>query len=484
VRTPIRLAVTLLAASALAIGVAAPATAVPSPTEQVVDINPGAGDSHPYDFIELDGLLYFTADDGSGTELWYTDGSIGSATKIDINPGGASNPSNFVVWDNALYFSADTGPAYGTELVVVSGGLLSILSDINPGPADADPSDLTLFDDALYFTAYSPGEGQVLRKYDGTVTTYPTSTSMSAPSDYFEYDGYLYFAASTPTENMGFFRLDGTNPPTLVQDLNPTSFAYPHRFSEAGGALYFLSNVAPGGPYQYELWTFDGTTATQLTTGLSSTNGFQYYAVYNDVLYFAAGTTATGAEIGSTSAGAVPTFYDINPGAAGSGVEEIAGYKGAVYFGADNGTAGYELFRLAPGGAPTLVADIAPGATDSYPFNFTVVGDALAFSASGDGTGWELWSYNGTAVNQESSIYPGGDADVYGLAAFNGYVYFDATSAAGGAEVWRTLIAASAAAPAPTLAAAGTDSLLPAGLALALLLAGIVVVLRRRRLAA
>ena len=136
-RTRTRLTVTLLASAALLAGLAAPASAL-SPTEQVADINAGAADSFPYDFIVVGDLLYFTADDGTGTELFYTDGSIGSATKIDINPAGASNPADFTLIGSDLYFSADTGLAYGRELLVVSGGgFVGVVADINPGIADS-----------------------------------------------------------------------------------------------------------------------------------------------------------------------------------------------------------------------------------------------------------------------------------------------------------------------------------------------------------
>ena len=488
-RTRTRLAVTLLASAALLAGLAAPASAL-SPTEQVADINPGAADSFPYDFIVVGDVMYFTADDGTGTELFYTDGSIGSATKLDINPAGASTPADFTLIGTDLYFSADTGNAYGRELLVVSsGGFVGVIADINPGIADSNPTDLTEFNGDLYFTATSAAEGQVLRKYDGSVTTYPTTTLTTAPGDYFEYQGFLYFNAFTGATNNQLFRLDGTNPPTLVTILNPTNFASPQDFAIAGGVLYFTANVAPTtANYQYELWSWNGTTATQLTTGLVTTNdqggnhgSLQYYTVYNDVLYFAAGTTAIGAEIGSTTGGAVPTFYNVNPGAAGSNVEEITGYKGAVYFGADNGTAGSELYRLAPAGVPTLVSDIAPGPGDSFPYNFTVAGDALVFAAAADTSDWELWSYDGTSsAIQETSINPGATADPYSPTVFNGYVYFNATSAASGAELWRTQIAARAAAPAAALAATGTDPILPIGIAGLLLLGGAVVLLKRR----
>src|SRR5690554_1787662 len=62
--------------------------------ELVKDINP-TGDSNPYSLTELNGKLYFRANDGTnGYELWVTDGtSAGTQMIKDINPTGSSYPS-------------------------------------------------------------------------------------------------------------------------------------------------------------------------------------------------------------------------------------------------------------------------------------------------------------------------------------------------------------------------------------------------------
>jgi len=54
------------------------------------DINPGSGSSSPYNLTNINGTLYFTADDGTnGYELWKSDGtSAGTFQLKDINPGG------------------------------------------------------------------------------------------------------------------------------------------------------------------------------------------------------------------------------------------------------------------------------------------------------------------------------------------------------------------------------------------------------------
>ena len=60
----------------------------------VKDINPGLGDSGPSDLTNVNGTLYFQADDGvHGFELWKSDGTAAGTVMVkDINPGGELIP--------------------------------------------------------------------------------------------------------------------------------------------------------------------------------------------------------------------------------------------------------------------------------------------------------------------------------------------------------------------------------------------------------
>ncbi len=79
-------------------------------------LNPGAGSSNPGAFTDVDGTLLFTADDGTnGRELWKSDGI--AATMIEdavpgggINPGGGSSfPFHFTEVNGTVFFRADDG---------------------------------------------------------------------------------------------------------------------------------------------------------------------------------------------------------------------------------------------------------------------------------------------------------------------------------------------------------------------------------------
>jgi ELWxxDGT repeat protein len=57
------------------------------------DINPGAGDSTPFDLQSIGGLLFFYANDGAGVEMWRSDGTTGGTIKLTTLPAEVGNYS-------------------------------------------------------------------------------------------------------------------------------------------------------------------------------------------------------------------------------------------------------------------------------------------------------------------------------------------------------------------------------------------------------
>jgi ELWxxDGT repeat protein len=74
------------------------------------------------------------------------------------------------------------------------------------------------------------------------------------------------------------------------------------------------------------------------------------------------------------------------------------------------------------------VANINAGAADSYPSEFTALGDWLYFSALDATTGQELWRTNGTSTTRVADINPTGTdgSYPYGFARLGDYIYFNA----------------------------------------------------------
>src|SRR5262249_9406144 len=102
----------------------------PSGTAMVEDavpgggINPGSASSSPSNLTDVNGSLFVWADDGTnGTELWKSNGTPSGTAMVEdavpgggINPGSASSsPSNLADVNGTLFFSADDG-TNGAEL--------------------------------------------------------------------------------------------------------------------------------------------------------------------------------------------------------------------------------------------------------------------------------------------------------------------------------------------------------------------------------
>ncbi|MGH2862073.1 MAG: ELWxxDGT repeat protein [Solirubrobacteraceae bacterium] len=140
------------------------------------------------------------------------------------------------------------------------------------------------------------------------------------------------------------------------------------------------------------------------------------------------------------SAASTTPVKDINPGSGGSDPYDLTSFGGRLYFSADDGSHGYELWASdGTGAGTTLVSDINPGSPDSLPYHLTVADaqgrDVLYFSAN-DGThGDELWAYGVAGLIKD--INPGsGGSDPSDLTTANDTLYFTADEGTHGTALW------------------------------------------------
>src|SRR5207249_2772186 len=97
-------------------------------------------------------------------------------------------------------------------------------------------------------------------------------------------------------------------------------------------------------------------------------------------------------------------------GSLGSSLYQLVNVNGTLFFSADDGVHGRELWRSDGSGAATLqVSDINPGAGSSFPIKLANVNGTLFFFGLDPVTGHEPWRSDGTAAGTMliKDIFPG-----------------------------------------------------------------------------
>ena len=391
----------------------------------------------------------------------------------DINPGaGDSSPAALAAIGSTVYFIASDG-TQGSELWKTDGTAVGtvLVKDIYPGALGSSPGNLTAVGSALYFTANNGTSGSELWKSDGTaagtvlVKDINPGIADAAPGNLTVLGSTLYFTANNGTSGSELWKSDGTATGTvLLKDINVgADSSKPRHLTAAGSTLYFIADEAGSGG---ELWKTDGTTnGTSLLKAFGQYSSFNEYhqAVLNDkiddltavgsTLYFTADNGISGSELwktGGTPAGTV-LVKDINPGTNNSIAGNLTAVGSTLYLTASDGISGVELWKSDGTAAGTLlVKDINPGASDASPSHLTAVGSTLFFTAKDGTAGGELWKSDGTSAGTTlvrtfgtSWVYSGGvynylveQMNIGTLAAAGSSLFFTATDSTSGWELW------------------------------------------------
>lgn len=362
------------------------------------DIKPGAGNSNISGFTEFNGKIYFSADDGvSGLELWVTDGTPeGTAQLKDLRPGaGGSNPRYLTLANNLLFFSADQ-PGSIPALWQSDGTLDGTI--VTPGLSFSGlgPSQLTALGGKLYFA----GPDRELWVTDGSAagTFRVKEISPAASNSYIEemaaLGGKLYFSADDEPSNSEPWVSDGTEAGTFkLREIEPGVFSgsNPRKFHYFKNRVWFSASGL--------LWTTEGTPdGTDMFKNLSvfpASNDPACFFSDSARLYFPADDGQTGYELWRTDGTPAGTdlVKNINPNVSSSYPEELTpGAGGLLYFRAYTGSDGWELWQSdGTTAGTTRLADIRPGPESSYPQAFTRLDNTLYFVADDGIRGRELW---------------------------------------------------------------------------------------------
>lgn len=342
------------------------------------------------------GLVYFSSsEEGSGSELWVTDGRPqGTRLLVDASPGPRNGFSNMVgVMNDHVYWMS------GTTLWRTDG------TPEGTGPV-----------------------GEIPIRTNGFVTSFAILGQR------------IVFAAALDDAGLELWATDGTPAGThRVADINPGPVGI------GTGNFIALDEhravfMATDGAHGLEPWVTDGTpTGTLLlrdiapgTTG--STNGLQRLVGSDGFAWFVAGDGVTAPQVWRTDGTVLGTrqVTNLTPTAPTDAPVIYAGDGHQIFFGADDGVHGREPWVSDGTEAGTrLLADVTPGAASSTLSSAARLGQGYVFSAS-DGThGTELWRSDDTArgAHLVVDLLPGDATGVSGqLSTVGGLVFFSGTT--------------------------------------------------------
>jgi ELWxxDGT repeat protein len=418
----------------------------------------GTLDSNPLYLTDVNGTLFFAANDGiNWYQLWKTDGTAAGTNLVgDIFPHGMGQLTNC---NGTLFFVVDDG-FHGTELWKSDGTLegTTLVKDINSGEDGSAPQPLTSIGDTLYFFADDGVHGRELWKSDGTaeatVLVKDISDGDTYVSEMTDVNGTLFFEASDG-DQWELWKSDGTAAGTVfVWDGGFEHGAYLSNLTNVNGTLFFTADALNDQiGLGEELWRSDGTEeGTTLVKNIRPQPGFSSYpgglTNVEGMLFFFAndGGSANGlwktdgTELGTVFVKAVNltslerrvidgTFFFFGSSAEGSGLWRSDGTAAGtvlvsnappnlpavsemLLFGAYDSHHGYEPWLSDGTAAGTALAkDLWPCENSSYPNQFVESGGLFYFSGDNGLTGRELWVYD-PAANHPPTAHAGGPYSV------------------------------------------------------------------------
>jgi ELWxxDGT repeat protein len=281
-----------------------------------------------------DRLLY-TVPAGRSLELLEYDGE--TARRVAGAAFTTGTPLHFGEYRGALYFNG-VDPARGIELWKYDGELVTLVSDIHPGPENSSPRFMTVFEDALYFFADDGKHGRELWRCDETSTELvadidPRIREDGRPwgSHYFEegyqggivYQDKLIFGAGSERTGYELCEWDGKRV-TLLADINVgPDGSRCGNFCIFQGDLYFSARhetTADVGQYARELWKYDGEKAKLVADGGPDGmwKSVGVVGLWNDYLILVADDEKHGAEPWCYDGTKVQMISDAWPGPEGS----------------------------------------------------------------------------------------------------------------------------------------------------------------------
>lgn len=368
----------------------------------------------PTDLVELNGKLYFFANDGNRYLLWRTGGTPASTEPV-ASRADYFNPTELTALQDKLFFTADSVDA-GRELWVFeeSTTQIKLFHDIRQGQAGSNPQELTVVGDDLFFVANNGSYGYEIWRTNAQEEQCSLESDIyyegnsSGPRHLTNVNGTLFFRATDGMQNsslhlygneVGMVLKEGdTYTVYLVADINDTS-------------------------------KFSGSSRARNLTW-----------IHGSTLAFSAFAPDTGQELYlyDWQNDKTPRLYDLNPSTASSFPGNFVYLDGILYFTAYNSQNVEHLWAYPVDGSQAAQC-LTTNVRHPAPRNLTVVNQTIYFTASHDTLGRRLWATDGTrtgrVVGPDGGDSPLSPANLF--AASNDRLYYTAFDTDYGEELFQ-----------------------------------------------
>ncbi|MEE9492230.1 MAG: ELWxxDGT repeat protein [Gammaproteobacteria bacterium] len=403
-------------------------------TYRVKDIVAGSGSSGPNDLQGINGILYFTAADSTNKRsLWKSDGT--EAGTVPANPQSPyQDIAELMNTNGSMIFSA-IDSVHGRELWMSDEAFIRAeMTNIAPDVTHSNPEMMININDLLYFVA----DDGLWANFGGSSGAYLVKDIR--PEDVVSFNGLLYFKSKG-----GLWKSDGTTAGTvLVKAVTPVDDSDSWWLTTVNGMLYFS---ASNSHFFKELWKSDGTEAgTVKVKNIAAGPWWKRQSDYrgsftnlNGTVYFSANDGTSGEELwksDGTESGTI-LVKDIRAGSADSDPLYFTEMNGVLYFSASDGLNDRQLWKS--DGTASGTMPLTFGVSPDGPL--VKLNNTLYFQATNNQYGKELWKSDGTVAGTElvKDIYPGGsDSNPGQLTTLNGMLFFTADDGVQGAEFWKS----------------------------------------------
>ncbi|MGB5983295.1 MAG: T9SS type A sorting domain-containing protein [Nonlabens sp.] len=362
----------------------------------------GGNDSSPTNLFVFNGEIYFSADDGSGTntagtdvgrELYKTDGTAAGTVFIkDIRPGSSgSSPFNLFVYDSNLYFTAFDG---NSELWTTDGTTAGTTKvDLLPSVNGDVPNRAVVYIADAFLTVNANGNNNQLFQWSG-----------------FDSSGNID----------GEFAEDAANPASIVDVREIVEF---------DNGLFLYMSYSPDDTrdiglelYKYDVATNTYTLIEDINPGVNGSgnplnSGISNFTPFLTSLYFEALGNLYVSD--SNTANEVPAANALGLG----GVNNLTKMGDLLLFEADNGTTGDQLYRLDTNtGIVTQLSFIAGANTNHDPSDYVMFNGFIYYAAEDDVDDEKhLWRTDGNTITQLDDTV----INVDDIVELNGILYFE-----------------------------------------------------------